>query len=56
MSSKQIIYISMFVGSLIGGWIPSALWDAGMFDLSSVFFTALGGALGIYIGYKFTQD
>ena len=45
----------MFVGSLIGGWVPT-LWDAGMFDLSGVISTALGGALGIYIGYKVTHD
>ena len=55
MSSKTTIYVSMIIGSIIGGWIPSILWDAGMFDLSGVFFTAIGGALGIYIGWKISS-
>ena len=56
MSSKRIIYVSMIVGSLLGGWIPSLLWNAGIFDLSGVICTALGGALGIYIGYRISQN
>lgn len=55
MSNKQIIYTSMFIGSLIGGWVPTLLWDAGTFDLTVVFATAIGGALGIYIGWRVTQ-
>ena len=55
MSSKQIIYVSMFIGSLIGGWLPSLIWGAGMFDISGVIFTAVGGALGIYVGWKMTN-
>lgn len=56
MTSKQLIYVSMFLGSIIGGWILTLLWDAGMFDLSVLFATAIGGALGIYFGWKISQS
>ena len=55
MSSKTVIYVSMVIGSMIGGWIPSMLWNAETFDLSGVFFTAIGGALGIYIGWLISR-
>lgn len=51
MSRKQIIWIGVFIGSTLGGFIPS-LWGASMFSLSSVLFTFLGGLAGIYIGFK----
>jgi predicted MFS family arabinose efflux permease len=54
MSNKSLIYISMTVGSFIGGYIPS-IWGADTFSLWGVFMTALGGFLGIYIGYKMGQ-
>lgn len=44
----------MFVGSGLGGFIPY-LWGAGTFSLSSVIFTAIGGFLGIWLGYKISQ-
>jgi hypothetical protein len=55
MTSKQIIYGCMVIGSMIGGWVPSLLWDAGIFDLSVVLTTAVGGVAGIYIGWKITN-
>lgn len=40
----------MFVGSTIGGYIPT-LWDASLFSVSGVFLAALGGFFGIWVGY-----
>jgi hypothetical protein len=54
MDNKKIIWIGMLVGSFIGGYIP-ALWGANMLSMSSVFLTAIGGMLGIWLGYKFTN-
>lgn len=54
MENKKRIMTAMVIGSLIGGYIPS-LWDdsmLSMFSLSSVIFGAIGGFLGIWIGYK----
>lgn len=51
MERKKAIKIGLVFGSLVGSYIP-VLWGAGYFSVSSVLFTALGGILGIYLGYK----
>ncbi len=52
---KKLVYLFMTIGSLIGGYVPS-LWDAGMFSLSGVIFTAIGGFVGIWAGYKMSSE
>jgi uncharacterized membrane protein YeaQ/YmgE (transglycosylase-associated protein family) len=52
MTSKKTYYIAAFVGSIIGGYIPK-LWGAGFLSISSLFFSAIGGILGIIIVYKY---
>ena len=51
MEQKKLITIGMTLGSIIGGYLPT-LWDAEMFSLFSVIFSAIGGFLGIWIGYR----
>jgi hypothetical protein len=51
MEQKKLITMFMFIGSIVGGYIPS-LWDASLFSMSSLFLSALGGFLGIWAGYK----
>jgi hypothetical protein len=48
---KQAVWVGMLVGSAVGGFI-SRLWGAGLVSFSSIIFTALGGFLGIWLGYK----
>jgi len=52
MPSKTLIYIAAFVGSLIGGYIPT-LWGAGFLSISSLVFSAIGGIAGIFIALKY---
>ena len=40
----------MTIGSYLGGSIPS-LWGADMFSFSGVILTAVGGIVGIYLGF-----
>jgi hypothetical protein len=47
----KLIWLGMFVGSTIGGFIPM-LWGDGLLSLSSVFLTAVGGVIGIWLGYR----
>jgi hypothetical protein len=54
MNTRSLIWLGFFVGSTIGSVVPG-LWGAGMFSFSGVIFTALGGLLGIYGGYKITR-
>lgn len=51
MERKQLVWMFMAVGSFLGSIIPT-VWGAGMFSMSSVFFTAVGGIAGIYIAYR----
>lgn len=44
----------MGLGSILGGYIPT-LWGAGMFSFSSVILTAVGGMIGIWLGFKFSN-
>ena len=50
MDSK-LIWLGMFVGSTIGGFVPM-LWGAEALSLSAVFGSAIGGILGIWAGYR----
>lgn len=51
MEQKKLITLFMFVGSMVGGYIPN-LWNAGIFSISGVVFSAIGGFAGIWLGYK----
>lgn len=54
MSRKTLIWIGIFVGSTIGGFVPM-LWHAGLFSLSSVLFSTIGGVIGIWVGYRLSE-
>lgn len=40
----------MTIGSVVGGYIPS-LWDDSMFSIISIVLSAVGGFIGIWVGY-----
>jgi hypothetical protein len=54
MNSKSLIWIGMFVGSTIGGFVP-ILWGADFLSISSVVLTAVGGIIGIWIGFQLSN-
>jgi len=51
---RKMIWLGLFVGSGIGTYIPT-LWGAGVFSLPSVILSAIGGVIGIWIGFKISQ-
>ena len=55
MSSKSLIWIGLFVGSGIGSYIPF-LWGANFLTFSHAISTAVGGLIGIWIGFKLSND
>ena len=55
MSSKTIIYIAIFIGSIIGAYIPR-LWGTGLISFSSIIFSALGALVGFIIARKWFRD
>lgn len=54
MNSRALIWLGLFVGSTIGSFIPN-LWGAGFLSFSSILLSAVGGAVGIWVGYKLTN-
>lgn len=54
MGSKFVIYFCLFVGSSIGGYLPT-LWHQSVFSTQSIIGSAIGGLLGIWVGWKINQ-
>ncbi len=54
MESKNAAYIGMFVGGIIGGYIP-ALWGDGLFSFASIIGNAVGAIIGIWVMFKLTR-
>lgn len=54
MNSKSIIWVGMFVGSAIGGYIPM-IWGGSLLSFTSIILTAVGGIIGIYLGFKISK-
>jgi hypothetical protein len=54
MSTKIIIWLAMFIGSIIGGYIP-VLFGASLFSYSSILFNGVGGIIGVLVGVKLGQ-
>jgi uncharacterized membrane protein YeaQ/YmgE (transglycosylase-associated protein family) len=51
MSTKTLVFLGMFIGSIVGGYLPS-LWGADIFSMWSLVLSAVGGLLGIWVGYR----
>ncbi len=48
---KALVWAGLLIGSIVGGYLPS-LWGASIFSFQSVIFSAIGGGLGLWLGYK----
>ena len=48
--TKKLIFLFLFIGSVLGGYIP-VLWGSETLSLASVLWSTVGGFFGIYIGY-----
>jgi uncharacterized membrane protein YeaQ/YmgE (transglycosylase-associated protein family) len=55
MNKKRAIYFGMFVGGLIGGYIP-VLFGANSFSFASIVGNAVGAIIGIYVVFKLTSN
>jgi len=56
MNPKSLIWIGVFIGSTLGGWIPTLfMGTSGLFSFSAVIGSTVGGVVGIWAGYKLSQ-
>ena len=51
MDTKKLIWIGMFIGSTVAGFIPS-LWGSAFLSITGLVFSGAGAFLGIWAGYK----
>jgi hypothetical protein len=54
MDSKKLIWLGLFLGSAIGGYLP-ILWGGGLLSFTSIILSALGGIVGIWVGFKVSR-
>ncbi len=52
---RSVVGLCAFVGLTVGGFVPE-LWGAGAFSLSSVAFSVLGGAAGVWFGARLADS
>jgi len=52
---KLLVTLGMIVGSIAGGYLPM-LFGAGLFSMTSLIASTIGGLLGIYIGYRLGEN
>lgn len=55
MNSSFPIWAGMFVGSAIGSYIPT-LWGDNMFSLTSIILSAVLAVVGVWIGFKLSNN
>jgi hypothetical protein len=55
VSSKKLIWLGFFVGSTVGGMLPS-MWGADMLSISGIVLSLVGGVLGIWAGYRLAKS
>ena len=55
MSRKTLIYIFLSIGSTVGAYTPALWGDSSLFSFSSVILTAVGGIVGIWVGFKLSN-
>ena len=52
---RPVILLCAGFGSVVGGYVPE-LWGAGSFSMSSLLFSLVGGAAGIWLGVRLSAD
>ncbi len=54
MARNKIIWLGLFIGSTVGSFIPK-LWGSGVLSFSSILLSAIGGILGVWLGFRLAE-
>jgi hypothetical protein len=52
---RSVIGLCAGFGLFVGGYVP-VLWGASSFSLTSILFSVIGGAVGIWTGVRISAD
>lgn len=55
MTVKQLVWIGLFIGSTIGGWLGALVSHGNWFSGWSILGGTLGSFAGIWAGYKLSR-
>jgi hypothetical protein len=53
---KTLIGFGFFVGSTVGGFVPSIWGDHNMFGGAGILLSVVGGVFGIWAGHRIAQN
>jgi uncharacterized membrane protein YeaQ/YmgE (transglycosylase-associated protein family) len=53
---KSLIGFGLLLGSIVGGFVPSLWGDNNMVSLAGFFFSFVGGVVGVWAGYRLSQN
>lgn len=53
--SKKFVYLFLFIGSIVGGYVP-LFWGGSAFSMSSIILSGVGGLIGFYVGYRLGES
>lgn len=56
MNITKIIYICLTIGGITGGYLGSLIDHGGGFGVWSIVFSAIGGGIGIWVGFKLSDQ
>jgi hypothetical protein len=54
MDRSKLIWLGVFVGGAVGGYVP-ALWGGGVFSMSSIVLSGIGSIAGIWLAFKISD-
>ena len=52
--TKLLIGTGTLLGTTLGSYIP-VFWGGSLLSLTSIFFSVMGGIVGIWIGYRLSK-
>ena len=52
--TKKFIWGGFFVGSSVGGYLPS-LWGGSALSMSGILLSFVGGVAGVWLGYRLAR-
>lgn len=55
MSPKKLIWLGFFIGSTVGNYLPT-FWGDDMLSISGIALSAVGGIVGIWLGYRISKS